>query len=246
MDDMRIGLALRAIRTRKRLRQADIALLAGVSRKAVGAVERGALGQVRVGALRSIASALDVVVDVRVRWNGADLDRLLAAGHAALHEVVGGFGQELPGWESASEVSFAVYGERGVIDILCWHAATRSLLIIELKTALGDPQELVGTMDRRVRLARRIAAERGWEPATVSSWVVFGESPTNRRHVAAHEVLLRGRFPARGAAMRAWLARPAGSIHGLSFFSDAPRANRIGRTVTVRRVRPRAGERARA
>lgn len=34
------------------------------------------------------------------------------------------------------EVSFSIYGQRGVIDILAWHAATRSLLVIELKTEM--------------------------------------------------------------------------------------------------------------
>ena len=38
--------------------------------------------------------------------------------------------------------------------------------IIELKTGLGDPQALVGVMDRRIRLATRIASERGWVPST--------------------------------------------------------------------------------
>jgi hypothetical protein len=59
----------------------------------------------------------------------------------------------------APDASFSIYGERGVVDIVAWHAASRSLLIIELKTLLVDPQELVATMDRRVRLGGQIACE---------------------------------------------------------------------------------------
>ncbi len=51
------------------------------------------------------------------------------------------------------------------IDILAWHAASRSLLVIELKTELVDVQETVGTLDRKRRLAAQVAAERGWKPA---------------------------------------------------------------------------------
>ena len=243
MDDQRIGAALRMIRIKKRLRQSDVARLAGVSRRSVGDLERGLVGGAAVVVLRSVAAVLEARVDIEVRWGGADLDRLLATGHAALHELVGGHLRTLPGWASQAEVTFAIYGERGVVGILAWHAETRSLLIIELKTALGDPQELVAVTDRRVRLARRITAERGWQPRTVSTWVVFAESPTNRRHVAAHTVLLRGRFPADGRTMRAWLSRPDGAIHALSFFSDVRQRDRTRPTVTTRRVRRTRAER---
>jgi transcriptional regulator with XRE-family HTH domain len=169
MDDVRIGQALRAIRVRKRLRQSDVALLARVPREDVIAIEAGRLASIDWGRIHAIARALDASLRTEVRWQGADLDRLLAEGHAALHEQVGALFARLPGWEHLSEVSFSIHGERGVIDILAWHAPTRSLLIVELKTALGDPQALVGTMDRRIRLARRIAAERGWDARTVSA-----------------------------------------------------------------------------
>lgn len=246
MDDQRIGQALRAVRVRKRLRQSDVALLAGVGRTAVGELERGHAAGQRLDHLRAVAAALGISVDVSVRWQGADLDRLLSTGHAAMHEIVGALLNAISGWTHHGEVSFSIYGERGVIDILAWHAPTRSLLIIELKTAMGDPQALVATMDRRIRLGRRIAVDRGWDPLTVSSWVLFADGPTNRRHVTRHETLLRGRFPAQGPAMRAWLRDPRGDIHGLSFLSDARQGDRIGPTVTPRRVRRRAAERGSA
>lgn len=243
MDDQTIGSALRVIRIKKRLRQSDVARLARVSQRSVGELERGVVGAAEVAVLRAVAVALEARVEIDVRWGGADLDRLLAAGHAALHELVGGYIRTLPGWEIQAEVTFSIYGERGVIDILAWHAETRSLLIIELKTALGDPQQLVAVMDRRVRLGKRIAADRGWQPLTVSTWVVFAESPTNRRHVAKHTVLLRGRFPVDGRTIRAWLSRPDGDTHALSFFSDVRRGNRTRPIVTTRRVRRTRAER---
>lgn len=237
MDDVRIGQALRAIRVRKRLRQADVALLARVPREDVIAIEAGRLASIGWGRIHAVARALEASLRMEVRWQGADLDRLLAEGHAALHEQVGALFARLPGWDRLSEVSFSIFGERGVIDILAWHAPTRSLLIVELKTALGDPQALVATMDRRIRLARRIAAERGWDARTVSGWVVFAGTTTNRRHVAQHRGLLRARFPLDGRGLRAWLAQPTAPVMALSFWSDVAEGDRIGRSATPRRVR---------
>jgi hypothetical protein len=134
-------------------------------------------------------------------------------------------------------VSFSIWGERGVIDILAWHPHSRSLLIIELKTELADPQELVATMGRRVRLGEEIARGLGWHPASVSAWVIIVESSTNRRRAARHGRLLRTAFPAEGHAIRRWLRTPDGSISALSFWSDV-RLGSARRSVSqVRRVR---------
>ena len=42
------------------------------------------------------------------------------------------------GWDVATEVSFNVRGERGSIDILAFHQATGSLLVIEIKSVVPD------------------------------------------------------------------------------------------------------------
>ena len=42
----------------------------------------------------------------------------------------------------ATEVSFSVYGERGSIDILAFHASTGSLLVIEIKSVVPDMQSI--------------------------------------------------------------------------------------------------------
>ena len=82
------------------------------------------------------------------------------------------FGKGLPAWVLAPEVSYSIYGEHGVIDILAWHPDRRALLVIELKTDIVDVNDLAGSADRRRRLARKIVAEKGWDPVTVSVWVV--------------------------------------------------------------------------
>jgi hypothetical protein len=90
---------------------------------------------------------------------------MLNARHARLHELVARHLAALPGWSFVPEVSFAIYGDRGVIDILCFHAGRQALLVIELKTDIVDVNELVGTLDRKARLASQIARDRAWPVA---------------------------------------------------------------------------------
>ena len=233
----RPGARLRAVRIRRGWRQEDLARRARVSRATISRIERGLLEGVSFGALVRTADALDVRLEIVVRWQGGDLDRLMDAGHAALSERVAARLDALPGWVFFPETSFAIHGERGSIDILAWHPSTRSLVVIEVKTEIADLQEMLGTVDRKRRLARRIAADRGWHALTVSTSLVVAEGSTNRRRLANHRALLRGAFPADGHALRSWLNDPHGSIAAMSFWSDDAVGSVRQRLPTVRRVR---------
>ena len=79
--------------------------------------------------------------------------------------------------------------------------------------------EVVGTFDRKRRLARQIAIERGWDPVTVSAWLIVVDSRTNRRRVGAHETMLRGALPDDGRTMARWLRDPSRAVAGLSFWA---------------------------
>lgn len=230
-------MTFRAVRRRLGLRQVDVARRARVSSTLISRIERGQIGSMSPARSRRVAEALEIRLDLVASWRGGELERVLNARHASLHDVALALFEAATGWEAASEVSFSIYGERGVIDILAWHEPTRTLLIVELKTELVDPQGLIGTMDRRRRLAHKIAAERGWQPEHVGVWVILAETRTNRRHVAQHQRLLRGAYPANGHGMRRWLGRPSGPIAALSFMSS-PNDVTVGRDARApRRVR---------
>ena len=124
---------------------------------------------------------------------------------------------EMPEWTIEPEVSFSVYGERGIIDVLAWHPVRRILLVIELKTEIVDVNELMGTLDRKRRLATSIARSRGWRPTAVSTWVVVASSRGNRRAITDHGAVLRAKVPAGGRLMHAWLRDPVGVVNALSF-----------------------------
>jgi hypothetical protein len=143
----------------------------------------------------------------------------------------------LPGWLHAPEVSFAIYGERGIIDILAFHPATGSLLVIELKTELVALENLFSTMDIRLRHAPAIARGRGWNATSVSAWVVIADTEVNRRRVRAHAAVVRSAFPSDGRAMRGWLHSPSGPIRALSLWSNFSQANASATNAVRRRVR---------
>lgn len=245
MDDQRIGAAFRAIRVRKGWRQRDLARRAGVSQATVSRIERGVLSGVPLGTLRAVAIALEAQFDPLVRWHGGDLPRLLGARHAALHEAASRLFGSLDGWLAEPEVSFSIYGERGVIDVFAWHAATRSLLVVELKTEFVDVNELMGTLDRKRRLAPVVAQDRGWAPLSVSTWVLVADSRTNRRVVAAHVLVLRSKLPVDGRTMRAWVRGPVGRVDALTFLPSTHQASRRTALAPVRRVRSPAIRRGR-
>ncbi|HLQ47942.1 MAG TPA: helix-turn-helix transcriptional regulator [Candidatus Dormibacteraeota bacterium] len=246
MDDQQIGITLRSIRIRQGKTQKDVAAIAHVSRFVVGRIERGRLVAIPLGKVRAVATALDARLDLVTRWRGGDLGRLVNARHSAMHDSAARMFRLLAGWEMEPEVSFSIYGERGVIDILAWHPARRSLLVIELKTELVDLNDLMGSVDRKRRLAGDIARDRGWHPASISTWVAIADGRTNRRAVTAHTATLRTKFPTDGAGVRRWLREPQGRIDGLGFLPYVPGTLTRQDLAPIRRVRRRSRQPNRA
>ena len=240
VDDIRLGAAIRAVRVRRKLRQCDLACAAGVSDSTISLVERGHGRKLSLDTIRRIGAALDVRIEVTAWWRGGDLDRLLNRRHSLLEESVASFIAEHPGWSVEPEVSFSIFGERGVVDLLAWHAATGQLLVIEIKTQLVDINELLGTLDRKRRLAREIVASRGWKPQSVSAWLVVADTCTNRRHSREHAMLIRSRFPLDGRQLRKILRQPAAAGSGIAFWADSNRSGGRRRTIaagaTIRKV----------
>lgn len=221
MEDQRLGAVMRAVRRRRKLRQQDVARASGVSHATISLVERGHCDRLSVATLRRIGAALDVRIELVGRWRGGDLDRLLSRRHSRLADSVAGFVAGAPGWVIQPEVSFSIYGERGIVDQLAWHAATGHLIVFELKTEFVDINELLGTLDRKRRLIKQIAATRGWAPRIVSVWLIVSDTSTNRRHAREHAVLLRSRLPFDGRRLRSVLRDPSRPVSGLAFWADS-------------------------
>lgn len=238
MDDRQTGAILRALRIRKRWRQQDVADKAAVPRRVVVAMEGGRFAKISIGRARAVAEACGGWLDLRLRTPGDDGLRMLNAEHARLQAWVVSRLRSL-GWDVIPEASFSIFGERGVIDILAWHPEHRALLIIEIKTALVEIGELLASTDRRVRLAVRIAAERGWVPTTLGAWVAVKGSSTNRRRLAANAGLMRAALPDDGRRVDAWLRKPEGMLRALGFLSNVHQGDCKSDRGLPRRVRPR-------
>jgi hypothetical protein len=86
-----------------------------------------------VGDAGAVSGLQEIQFEVTARWRGGDGGRLLSRQHSLLAESFAGWVNSQPGWTVEPEVSFSIYGERGIIDQLAWHAATSHLLVVELK-----------------------------------------------------------------------------------------------------------------
>lgn len=238
MDDLGVGRLFRELRIRLGWTQQDVAEKAGISRAAYSEMEHGRIGKVPLGKLRSVGAVLEVRLRLEPSWRGAAADIVVSSRHAAMAERVSHI-LLAAGWELRPEVTFNWYGERGIVDIVAWHAATRTLLLIEIKTELADVNDLLAVQDRRRRLAAQIAAPFGWQPATVAQWVVIADSRTNQRRVKAHRALLRASFPADGRAIAGFLDRPGRGLSALSFLPDSSGSSARHRSAPRLRVRRR-------
>lgn len=237
MNDVTVGRVIRLLRRRRGWRQRDLADRAGVSQGLVSLMERGQLNRMSLRSIRVALEALDASGWLDVRWQGGMLDRLLDERHASL---VGTVASRLAGWgwEVAPEVSYSVFGERGSIDLLGWHAASRTLLVVEVKTELVSVEATLRKHDEKVRLGPRVAVERfNWRAAAVGRMVVLPSDRTERRRVDRHAAVLERALPARGHAVRAWLQRPVGPVAGLWFVASTNAGGTGSGVDSRRRVR---------
>jgi len=240
-------MVVRAARVKRGWRQRDLARAVHVSDATISRVERGHLDPVGLGTIRKIALGLDIRVELLPRSRSANIDRLVHALHAELAESVVRWLEAFGGWVVRPEVSFSRFGERGIVDLLAWQPRRRALLVIELKTAVVDVGELLGTLDRKVRNAWEVARGLGWDPAMVACLLIVAEGPTNRRRIEAHEATFRASLPDRIVQVRRWLRDPASELRALMFFADRHQGHVVRRfdhrqRVTVagrRRDKPR-------
>jgi transcriptional regulator with XRE-family HTH domain len=212
---------VRTLRHRASWTQAELGRHASVSRGPVQRLEAGRGADLTGRCVEQILDALGARMELLVRWRGAEIDRLLDEGHARLvAEIVRRL--ERTGWIAQVEVSFAEFGDRGSIDVLAWHAATATLLVVEVKTELGSVEGLLRPLDVKVRWAAKVARTRfGWQAGRVGRLVVFPGDSTVRRQVERHAAVFDAALPARSHEAAAWLRDPRGTIRAIWFLSGA-------------------------
>lgn len=208
MEKRTIARMLRALRRQRRWTQRRLAATLGISQQWMSDLELGGLAGCSVDLLERWSSSLNatLVMDLRVTGPRPLTDRRHAALQNWLAETL-----RRGGWVVEVEPSFNHYGDRGRIDILAFHPVRGLLLVVEIKTELRDVQDLIGRLDVKQRMARRLAVDRGWDVAAVVPAILLREDRTSRRRVAEHPGLF-ARFRLRARAARAWLQAPRGPM----------------------------------
>ena len=169
--------------------------------------------------LDRIVSSLGADLAFDVRYRGGRADRLIDRMHASIVEVVVRSLQRA-GWTTVVEFSFSVYGERGSVDVLGWHAATRTLLIVEVKSRFTDLQEMLLSLGRKLRLVPEEARrELGWDALAVGRIVVVPGTTESRSIVKRHTATFASTLPATSESIKHWIRKPEGPMSGIWFLS---------------------------
>ncbi len=209
MDDTRVGRIVREVRIRKTWRQRDLATAAGVSQGLISRIELGRFDNLSLARIRKVADVLGITISLDARWRSGNVDRLVDRGHAALVDHVVAT-LRADGWVTRVEVTFNHFGERGAADVVAWHPHERILLIVEVKTTIGDIQATASTFERKVRiLPDALRREAGWRPRTVARLLVIADTHANRTVVRDHAALFDAIWSARTMETRRWLRRPS-------------------------------------
>lgn len=217
VDPFRLGRSLRVIRRSRGQRQVDVAHVAGVSQTLISAVERGHGDRLAVATLGRVFAAVEADIDIVARYRGGTLDRLLDERHAATVAALVGMLRSR-GWTTAAEVTFNHYGDRGSIDVLALHPATRTALVVEVKTEITSAEETMRRLDVKVRLGVGLARERFGLPVTRAvPLLAILDSTANRHRVERLAPVLVPAFPNRSSDLRRWLTNPGTPAGGLLF-----------------------------
>lgn len=219
-DDERIGATLKAIRRRAFLTQEALARLADVPVRDILLIEAGQAGRVRLDRIRRTFAAVDGRAHLSTWWHGAAADRLIDERHAGLVEAVLRIFRAR-GWETAVEVSFSEYGERGSIDVLAGYPSTLAVAVCEVKGSVGSSEEMNRMLDIKERLAPGLARQRfGWQPRIVGRLLILPEDRSIRRLMDGLAVTMATAYPTRGREVRSWLRRPDRPLRGVWFLSE--------------------------
>lgn len=213
----------------------DLAKGARVSQRAVSRVERGLLEELSFGMLDRIAGAVDVTLRVEGRWHGGLGERLVDAEHSAIVQAIAAILRGA-GWVIVAEYTFNHYGDRGSVDLVAWHEASRTLLLVEVKSRITNLQDLFARFATKLRIVPNLlAGERGWKPQAVGRLIALPGTTGNRSIVASHRDLFDASYPARAREINRWLQDPTSDLGGVWFIPPSrhaagKRALRVRRT----------------
>ena len=186
----------------------------------VGRLERGHVETLSIHAVRGIMSALDVRLDLTPRWRGGELDRVIDSRHASIATLASN-ALVAAGWTTLQEVTYAIYRERGSIDVLGVRQDMSAAAVMEVKSELMSWEETQRRFDEKIRLLPKIVFERfGWRPRIVGRILVLDATMTNRRRIAGLGAAADQAYPARTRLVSDWICNPDRNLGGIWYVSN--------------------------
>lgn len=222
---MRIGTIVLDGRLRRGMSKSELAERSGVSRQMVAAVEADTANPT----LDIVAALLDGLrLDIEVVARGPvnigptrQRDPAHARCSAYLQRRF-----DAAGWLTAREVRIEDGRYVGWIDLLAFHEASGTLLIIEIKTRIDDLGAIERSIDWYQRAAVGAARRLGWTPTRAAPWLVALATDEVDEGIRANRSALALSFPVRAAEMSAMMTDPAGSTLGRGLALIDPRSRR--------------------
>jgi transcriptional regulator with XRE-family HTH domain len=199
----RIGAELRISRKRRRARQADVGRTAGLSRSAVGSIERGYGGTFSADSLQAVSMAVGRRLDFQLSSDAhaepAD------AGHLAIQELVLRLGRTA-GFARTFELPTRPADPARSADVGLRDDRRRLLVLVECWNTIGDVGAAARSSKRKQAEAEQLAVAIGplREDATVEPYRVGGcwvvrTTARNRALVGRYPEVFATRFPGSSA-----------------------------------------------
>lgn len=198
------GATVRATRIEIAWSQRELSRRSGVAQSMICRLETGRCRDLRLGVLDRLFVALGVRY-----WLGIDppaIHRLQRDFVHALCSAQVGRRLNAAGWLVEREVEIGSERIRGWIDLLAYHPASGTLLVIEVKTEVAD----LGAVERSIRWyereATRAARRFGWRPLAVASALLVLESQANDELIRLSAAAFNVGFPGRAPELRSVIA----------------------------------------
>ena len=238
---IRLGAIVRTGRERLGLTKTDLQVRTGISRQMIHAIESAQANPT----LNVMAALLDgLAIDLELLDRGP-IALETSSSHDTAHAMCSAYVQrrlESAGWEVAREVRIEEGRYIGWIDLLAFHAATGTLLVIEIKTRVDDVGAIERSLDWHARGARQAAAKLGWRPRTVSGWLLALATDEVEDALRRNRTLWAAATPVRAREMAEGVRTPQRLPDGRGLALIDPRSRRhawlIGTRLDSRRSAP--------
>jgi transcriptional regulator with XRE-family HTH domain len=224
---VRVGLAVKDLRTALGWTQRTLAAKSGVSQAWISEIERGRCPDVSISTIDRLLVAMGarLLIDVKAPFLANPRQRDVV--HAKCSSFVARR-LERSGWSVATEVEIGDDRSRGWIDVLAWHPATCLVLVIEVKTELLDLGAIERTIGWYEREAWAAARRLGWQPRRVLGCLVMLSTEVVEQRIRDNRSLLDREFPIRAKALAEIVSHGdlSGSSRGRALAVIDPRSQR--------------------